>query len=63
DDPGRLVDRMALLALGETLPSAARSAVINAVEGYPSNSSDFRLNRVRQAAYLVFSSPQYQIVR
>ena len=65
NDPAKLVDRMALLALGETLPSAARAAVINAVEGYTqqNNGSDFRMNRVRQAAYLVFSSPQYQIVR
>jgi hypothetical protein len=64
-DPAKLVDRISLLALGEPLPTTARSAVIAAVQAYtPQNSgSSLAINRVRQAAYLIFSSPQYQIVR
>jgi Protein of unknown function (DUF1800) len=58
-----LVDRISLMALGEILPSASRSAVINAVNAFPSNTANDKSNRVRQAAFLVFSSPQYQVVR
>lgn len=65
DDPGRLVDRLSLLALGELLPSVARGAVIDAVAAYPvqSGSTADRTSRVRQAAYLVFASPQFQLIR
>ncbi len=64
-DPARLVDRLSLLALGAPLPTAARTAVVNAVAAYTQQNSgnDYLTNRVRQAAYLVFSSPNYQIVR
>ncbi len=58
-----LVDRLSRLALGEVLPTASRNAVITAVNAYPSNTADGRLNRVRQAAFLVFASPQYHLVR
>ena len=65
DDPAKLVERLSLLALGEPLPPASRSAVIQAVSAYTkqNNGNDHRINRVRQAAYLVFASPQYQVVR
>ena len=64
-DPGKLVDRLSLLALGAPLPTAARTAVVNAVAAYTQQNSgnDYLTNRVRQAAYLVFASPNYQIVR
>jgi hypothetical protein len=64
-DPARLVDRLSLLALGAPLPTTARTAVVNAVAAYTqqSSGSDYLTNRVRQAAYLVFASPNYQIVR
>ncbi|MCU0927484.1 MAG: DUF1800 domain-containing protein [Hydrogenophaga sp.] len=64
-DPARLVDRLSLLALGEPLPTASRNAVIQAVSAYTQQNSgnDHLINRVRQAAYLVFASPQYQITR
>jgi Protein of unknown function (DUF1800) len=58
-----LVDRLSLMALGEVLPSASRTAVINAVNAFPSNTANDKSNRVRQAAFLVFSSPQYQVAR
>jgi uncharacterized protein (DUF1800 family) len=67
DRPDALVDRLSNLALGAPLPAAARTAVIDAVNAYPwpaSGSTDTaRRNRVQQAAYLVFASPQYQIAR
>lgn len=65
NDPARLVDRLSMLALGAPMPSAARTVVINAVGAYTqqTSGSEYLTNRVRQAAYLVFASPQYQIVR
>jgi hypothetical protein len=64
-DAAKLVDRLSLLALGQPLPAASRTAVIDAVSAFTqqNNGNDFRLNRVRQAAYLIFSSPQYQLIR
>lgn len=58
-----VVDRLAMLALGETLPAASRTAVINAVNAFPSNTVGDRTNRVKQAAFLVFASPQFQMTR
>lgn len=65
DDPAKLVERLSLLALGEPLPTASRNAVIQAVSSYTpqNNPGDYRASRVRQAAYLIFASPQYQIAR
>ena len=65
DDPPKLVERLSLLALGEPLPTASRNAVIQAVSAYTkqNNGNDYRTSRVRQAAYLVFASPQYQVAR
>ncbi|MBD3892807.1 DUF1800 domain-containing protein [Hydrogenophaga sp.] len=62
-DPARLVDRLALLALGEPLPAAARTAVLQALDAFPSGDADYRANRVRQAAFLVFAAPQYHLIR
>ncbi len=64
-DPTQLVDRLSLLLLGEPLPPASRGAVIQAVSAYTLQSSGngYLDSRVRQAAYLIFASPQYQIAR
>lgn len=70
-DPAVLVDRLSLLVLGEALPVVERNAVVGAVAAYtlPGEGAtaqaiaDARLNRVRQAAYLVMASPQYQLIR
>lgn len=65
-DPTMLVDRLSLLALGETLPTASRSAVIAAVAAVTEQShgkDNYLTDRVRQAAYLVFASPQFQLIR
>ncbi|MFN3295858.1 DUF1800 family protein [Caldimonas sp.] len=64
DVAANLVDRLSMLVLGETLPATARTQVIDAVEAFaPVNNDTVRLNRVRQAAYLIFASPQYQVIR
>lgn len=66
DQPEVLVDRLSRLALGAPLPGAARTAVVNAVGAFTSansGASNVRRYRVQQAAYLIFSSPQYQIAR
>jgi uncharacterized protein (DUF1800 family) len=65
DDAGALVDRLSLLALGQVLPSGPRAEVVKAVSWYTSStdSANWRTNRVRSAAYLVFGSPHYQVQR
>ena len=52
-----------VLALGELLPATSRTAVISAVNQFGSGTASERTNRVRQAAFLVFASPQYHLVR
>lgn len=65
DDAAVLVDAMAVRALGAPLPTSARTKVIDAVTVYNANTdrNNWRANRVRQAAYLVFASPHYQVQR
>lgn len=64
-DAAKLVDRISNLALGAPLPSAQRTAVIRAVEGWNSqtDSQAWQARRVHTAAYLIFGSPNYQIQR
>ncbi|HSV70816.1 MAG TPA: DUF1800 domain-containing protein [Methylibium sp.] len=64
-DPAALVDRMSNLAIGGRLPAAARSAVITAVQAYSPgvDPENWVRNRVRQAAFLIYSSPNFQIQR
>ena len=64
-DPVILVDRLSALALGEPLPPGARTAVINAVSGISlaTHGKDYLNARVQQAGYLVFSAPQFQLIR
>lgn len=64
-DPAALVDRLSILAVGGRLPTAARSAVIDAARTFnPTTDPDnWRINRIRQAAFLIYSSPHYQIQR
>ena len=64
-DPARLVDRMALLALGEPLPASVRQSVIQAVtaESQQNSGNSWPRRRVAVAAYLVYGSPQYQVQR
>ena len=64
-DPAILVDRLSGLALGEPLPPGARTAVINAVAGITlsTHGKGYLDARVQQAGYLVFSAPQFQLIR
>lgn len=54
----KLVDRLSILAYGQTLPADERGAIVDALN------VDWTLpiERVRQAAWLVFASPRYQMV-
>lgn len=62
-DPGALVDRLSLLLLGEPLPAVPRGRVVEAVQAVSVSSANWRTARVREAAYLVMASPQYQVPR
>ena len=64
-DATKLVDRIATTVLGQPMQGAARDKVIAAAGWFTSTNSpaDWRDNRVRAAAYLVFASPQYQVLR
>lgn len=63
-DAGVLVDRLSALAVGGPLPAATRQRVVQAVAAYTAgNHSAWQAERVKQAAYLVFASPQYQVQR
>lgn len=64
-DAAKLVDRMSKVAIGENLAEPARSKVIEAVAHFTSDNfpDDWKKQRVQRAGWLVFSSPQYQIVR
>lgn len=64
DNPEVLVDRMLRLALGGRITPTARTTIINAVATWkPINGAQYRTERVKTAAYLVFASPQYQVAR
>ena len=64
-DAAKLVDRLALVALGQPLQGVPRDKVIGATAYFTSSNSptNWRDMRVRAAAYLVFASPQYQVLR
>ena len=64
-DAAKLVDRIAMLALGQPLPSGPRDKVITAVSWWTSSTdpANWQTNRVKAAAYLVFASPNYQVLR
>ena len=58
DAAGQLLDRFNLIFMHNTLSPQARQAILTAVNTYPANDT---LGRVRQAAYLVATSAQYQV--
>jgi hypothetical protein len=64
-DAEKLVDRLSLLALGQALPSAPRNKVIAAVSWWTdkTDATNWKTKRVKAAAYLVFGSPNYQVLR
>jgi uncharacterized protein (DUF1800 family) len=58
DAAGQLLDRFNLIFLHNTMSPQMRQALLTAVNAYPATDT---LGRVRQAAYLVATSPQYQV--
>lgn len=64
-DAGALVDRLGVLATGATLPIATRQRIVGAVEGFTAQNTgaDWQTRRVQVAAYLVYASPWYQVIR
>ncbi len=64
-DAAKLVDRIALLALGRPLPATPRQKVIDAVAWWDVNrdATNWKINRVKAAAYLVYGAPNYQVQR
>ncbi|MBX3619467.1 MAG: DUF1800 domain-containing protein [Rhizobacter sp.] len=64
-DAGVLVDRLSTLALGRTLPTTARNEVVRATAWWTSanDPTNWRVNRVKTAAFLVYGSPHYQVPR
>ena len=64
-DAAKLVDRLPLLATGAPLPTAARTEVVRATETFTQQSvgTDWKSERVKQAALLVFATPAYQVQR
>ncbi len=65
DNAAVLVDRLSMLALGQPLPATPRAEVIKAVGWWTASTdaANWRSNRVKTAAYLVFGSPNYQVMR
>ncbi|ASM77976.1 hypothetical protein VITFI_CDS2198 [Vitreoscilla filiformis] len=63
DQPGVLVDRLSKLLLGKTLNASLRQKVIYSVSYWTSRNSpsDWRDKRVRAAAWLILSSPEYLV--
>ena len=57
-NPDQLLDRLNLLLMHNTLSTQARQAIVTAVNAYPATDT---LGRVRQAAYLIATSAQYQV--
>jgi uncharacterized protein (DUF1800 family) len=57
---GNLVDRLDRDLLGNTMSPAMRTAIVNAVNAVAATDT---LNRARTAAYLVVTSPHYQVQR
>jgi uncharacterized protein (DUF1800 family) len=59
-NPDQLIDRFNRIFLHDTLSPQARQAVRTAIEAYPAADA---LGRVRQAAYLIATAPQYQVAQ
>jgi uncharacterized protein (DUF1800 family) len=58
DATGQLLDRFNLIFMHNAMSPQARQALLTAINAYPATDT---LGRVRQAAYLVATSAQYQV--
>ena len=61
----KLVDRLVALATGGRMSAAAKARIVAAVNAWPADDAwgDWRTERVRTAAYLVFAAPAYQVLQ
>jgi uncharacterized protein (DUF1800 family) len=59
-DPEKLMDKLDLVMMHNTMSVAMRSIIIDAINAVPASDS---LARARTAVYLVATSPQYQVER
>ncbi len=64
-DAGKLVDRLSLIATGQLLPAVTRTEIIKAVSWWTSatDSVNWKINRAKTAAYLVYATPNFQVQR
>jgi hypothetical protein len=64
-DAAKLVDRLSIIAMGRPLPDASRTPVVNAVAAVSqaNRGAKWQMERVKQAAYLVYAAPQYHVSR
>jgi Protein of unknown function (DUF1800) len=63
-DAAKLVDRLVNLATGGRMTAASKAAIVTAVNAWTVNeSSEWKRERVKTAAYLVFASPAYQVLQ
>lgn len=60
-NPAQLVETLNSLLLHNTMPAAMKTQIINAVNSIPTSDGQFARKRAQVAAYLVLTSPQYQI--
>jgi hypothetical protein len=63
EQPLVLLERLAALATGGRLTGESKGLILPAITAWDaSNSNTWRTDRVRTAAYLVFASPEYQVL-
>jgi uncharacterized protein (DUF1800 family) len=65
NDPsgGQLLERLNTLLLHGTMSSQMRSAILTALQAIPTSDPNFAHKRSQSAAYLVVTSPQYDVQR
>jgi hypothetical protein len=59
----QLVDRLNALLLHGTMSPAVRASVLSAVISIPTSDANFARKRVQAAAYLIVTSPQFDVQR
>jgi uncharacterized protein (DUF1800 family) len=59
----QLVDRLNALLLHGTMTTAVRTSILSAVNAIPTSDANFARKRVQAAAYLIVTSPQYDVQR
>jgi uncharacterized protein (DUF1800 family) len=62
-DPGLLVDRLSMLAYGDVMKADTRKLVVDAVAAVGTQREGWAEERVKQAAFLIFGSPRWQVLQ